>query len=194
MQKTLTTNESYNDDDILKIEIIGFSKENFLIEEAKVYNFDCCNNKEEFIYFITGLHRRCKKKQDILLSNISIKKNKNIAKYLKQNLLILFHNTFLPQGLSVKQYIQLMSLMYCNFDLSDATINSFFMKEIENVKIHNLSIEQKQLVILSLVVCCPNIIWIIDKELIKNLSQDSKSIFDNAVKIRLKQGGVVIFI
>ncbi len=193
MQKTLTTNESYKDDNILKIEIIGFSKENFLIEEAKIYNFDC-NNKDDFIYFITGLYRRCNKKQDILLSDISIKKNKNIAKYLKQNLLVLTHNTYLPQELSVKQYIKLMSLMYCNFDLSDATINSFFMKKIENIKIQHLSIEKKQLVILSLVVCCPNIIWIIDNELIKNLSTDSKSIFDNAVKIRLKQGGAVIFI
>ena len=53
---------------------------------------------------------------------------------------------------------------------------------------------KKQLAILSYVVCCPALIWVIDNELLENLDEKQQFLFENAVKIRIKQGGVVLIV
>ena len=83
--------------------------------------------------------------------------------------------------------------MYKGYNLSPAVIHSFMFNDIEKNNTNTLSQAQIDLIVLSYVVACPALIWFVDKELITILTEEQKLIFENAVKIRIKQGGDCIF-
>ena len=173
--------QAYNQDNLITLTFKGFSKDDIIINEAKEYRIKCNNNKNFFL-FASGIKKMYFTDIDILINGLSIKKFYYAQRYIKENSLFLSYDTiFLPKKLTIKKYLQLISLMYCNFDLS-------------NIMIKNLTKEQKQMLILSLVVACPNVIWFIDNRLLSGLTKEKMSLFKNAVKIRLKQGGVVIYL
>lgn len=186
--------QAYNQDNLITLTFKGFSKDDIIINEAKEYRIKCNNNKKFFL-FASGIKKMYFTDIDILINGLSIKKFYYAQRYIKENSLFLSYDTiFLPKKLTIKKYLQLISLMYCNFDLSNATLSSFSMNDLSNIMIKNLTKEQKQMLILSLVVACPNVIWFIDNRLLSGLTKEKMSLFKNAVKIRLKQGGVVIYL
>ena len=126
-----TINENHN---LITIEISGFFEKKLTINEAKVYN-ERCLKKNEFLLAMSGINKSFL--GDIKVNGLSVKNNKYIAKYLQSSSLILTKDTFLHQHLTLKQNLKILSLIYANYDLSDATISSFSMKEFANTKIKN---------------------------------------------------------
>lgn len=183
-----TINENHN---LITIEISGFFEKKLTINEAKVYN-ERCLKKNEFLLAMSGINKSFL--GDIKVNGLSVKNNKYIAKYLQSSSLILTKDTFLHQHLTLKQNLKILSLIYANYDLSDATISSFSMKEFANTVINCLSENKKKLAILSLSVACPAMLWIIDETLLSNLTEEETALWENVVKIRTKHGGAVVLI
>ena len=180
----------------LDLKIIGFSNKILHIHEAGKYELELENtiSNTYFLQILSGLKTIKKQNnEEILLNGISIKEDKIVSKFIQKNSIFLTQNTFLNQNLTLKQNLKIISQMYKGYDLSEATIHSFMFQNIKNVKINKLSKDQKQILILSYVVCCPALLWFIDKNLIENLFQEQQQIFENVIKIRIKQGGVCIF-
>ena len=132
--------------------------------------------------------------QDIILNGYSIKNDRTVKKYLQQNCLIIDENVCLLQRLSTKDNLKLVSILFSGFDLSHACLSAFSLKNIENVEIHNLTQNQKQMIILAYTICCPSIIWIIKNTLLKGLDNDELALFNNTMNIRIKHGGVAIIV
>ena len=84
--------------------------------------------------------------------------------------------------------------MYANYDLSQATMSSFSMKDFANTKIKNLPKNKKQLAVLSLSVACPAMLWVVDKSLLSGLTKEEMALWENVVKIRTKHGGAIVLI
>ena len=175
--------------DALTIEISGFFDKTLTIHEAKVYNTECLN-KKDLILAISGINKNFS--GDIKVDGISIKNNRYIAKYLQSSSLILTQQTFLHPNLTLWQNLKIISLMYANYDLSQATMSSFSMKDFANTKIKNLSKNKKQLAILSLSVACPAMLWVVDKSLLFGLTKEETALWENVVKIRTKHGGAIV--
>ena len=185
----LAVNHSEQKKDTLTIEISGFCNQILIIHEAKVYNTECLN-KKDLILAISGINTNFS--GDIKVDGISIKNNKYIAKYLQSSSLILTQQTFLHPNLTLWQNLKIISLMYANYDLSQATMSSFSMKDFANTKIKNLSKNKKQLAILSLSVACPAMLWVVDKSLLSGLTKEETALWENVVKIRTKHGGAIV--
>ena len=175
--------------DALTIEISGFFDKALTIHEAKVYNTECLH-KKDLILAISGINKNFS--GDIKVDGVSIKNNRYIAKYLQSSSLILTQQTFLHPNLTLRQNLKIISLMYANYDLSQATMSSFSMKEFANTKIKNLPKNKKQLAILSLSVACPAMLWFIDKSLLSCLTKEETALWENVVKIRTKHGGAIV--
>ena len=175
--------------DTLTIEISGFCNQILIIHEAKVYNTECLH-KKDLILAISGINTNFS--GDIKVDGISIKNNRYIAKYLQSSSLFLTPQTFLHPNLTLWQNLKIISLMYANYDLSQATMSSFSMKEFANTKIKNLPKNKKQLAILSLSVACPAMLWVVDKSLLSGLTKEEMALWENVVKIRTKHGGAIV--
>lgn len=193
-------NNDYKNDNIaeITIEIKGFFEKDVVINEAKRYDLTLKNTSfHDFSLIVSSLKKINKKdfNKDILINNLSIKNDRIARRYLQQNCLILsFDYAYLNENLSLLDNIKVVSLLFTGFDLSQASLSSFGLKELENEKLKNLTEEQKKLYVLSYCVACPEIIWIVDEKLLQDLSKESIELFDNAVKIRTKHGGVVLVI
>ena len=201
MEKAITkTNNNNTEDDTqytehtLTMTISGFSAKPMIIKEAKSYNLKTKNNHEKQVFFNAITGNITDFNGDILVDDFSVKNSRFVKKYLKQNCLCLTENAYLDKNLTLKQNLQVISLIYSAFDLSNASISSFLMKEFANTEIKKLTKQQKNLAILSYTVCCPAIIWVIDNELLVNIDEEQKEIFNNALKIRTKHGGVAIIV
>jgi len=194
-------NNNYKSDNVAEIiiEIKGFFENNAVINEAKRYDLTLKENISfhDFSLIVSSLKKINKKdfNKDILINNLSIKNDRIARRYLQQNCLILsFDYAYLNENLSLLDNIKVVSLLFTGFDLSQASLSSFGLKELENEKLKNLTEEQKKLYVLSYCIACPEIIWIVDEKLLQDLSKESMELFDNAVKIRTKHGGVVLVI
>ena len=180
----------------LDLKFIGFSSKILHIHEAGKYEIELNNkiSKSLFYQILSGLNNKYVKKmdEDILLNGISIKKDKIVSKFIQKNAVFLKKNTFLYEDLTLRKNLKIISLMYKGFDLSNATIHSFMFQDIADKKVQELTQKEKQLAILSYVVCCPALIWVIDNELLENLDEKQQFLFENAVKIRIKQGGIIL--
>ena len=179
----------------LEIKIIGFFDKDLIITEAKKYELTMKNGLNfddiaSVFSFTKKLHKDDNK--DIVVNGFSVKNDKMVTKYLQQNCLILSKNAFLDTNLSVYDNIKIVSVMYSGYNLADAFLSSFNIKELADKKVSELTNEERKIVILSYTVCCPAIIWLIDDVLFKNLSNDKLEIIENAIKIRLKHGGAVL--
>lgn len=200
MEKTTikTNNNTENDtqytENTLTMTISGFSAKPIIIKEAKSYTLKTKNNHDKRVFFNAITGNVLDFNGDILVDDFSTKNTYFVRKYLKQNCLCLTKNTYLNNNLTLKQNLKIISLTYSAFDLSDASISSFLMKELANTKIKNLTTQQKNLAILSYTVCCPAIIWVIDNELLAGIDIKQKEIFNNALKIRTKHGGIAIIV
>ena len=179
----------------LEIKITGFFEEDLVINTAKKYEAKLKNGLSfnDFAYVFSSL-RKLKKDdvKDIFVNGFSIKDDVMVAKYLQQNCLILNKNMFLDNNLTVYDNIKIISLMYCGYNLADACLSSFMIKDLANMKAGLLTNEDRNMVILSYTVCCPAIIWIIDSSLIQEISKNKLEIVENAIKIRLKHGGSIL--
>ena len=185
-----------NNNFLINIELIGFCDEDIKIDKAGTYHL-LLKNKNAFNTLLNGCigEKIQNKDYDIKINNVSAKDHIMIRKYIQQNCLILTRNNlFGDKNMSVKDNIKTVSQLYSGFDLSNACISSFVLDDIKNEIINNLSITQQNLMFLSYVVCCPAIIWIIEDRLSNGLSEKEKSIFENAVKIRKKHGGVILIV
>ena len=185
-----------NNQPTLDLKIVGFSQKILHIQEAGKYELALNNDTtlQELLLILSGLSRiKSNQNQDILLNGISINEDKIVAKFIQKNAVFLAKNTFYSKNTTLQNNIKLISLMYKGYNLSPAVIHSFMFNDIEKTNINTLSQTQLDLMILSYVVACPALIWFIDKELIANLTNEQKLIFENAVKIRIKQGGVCVF-
>ena len=182
----------------LDLKFIGFSNNILHIHEAGKYEIELKNtiSKSLFYQILSGLNNKYVKQmsEDILLNGISIKEDKIVSKFIQKNAVFLTKKTFLHEEMKLKENLKIISLMYKGFNLSDATIHSFMFQEIADKKVKELTKQEKQLIVLSYVVCCPALIWIIDNELLDDLEEQQKFLFENAVKIRIKQGGVVLMV
>ena len=181
---------------LINIEFNGFFENDLIINEAKSYNVKLTKNISfnDFAKILSCVEN-IKGNYDIKINGLSIKDDKLAKKYIQNNPLILKEDfIFLHQNLSLKDNVKIASLLHCGYDLSNATISSFSMKDFENVKTFYLTKEQKNMAILSYCVSCPSILWVIDNSLLDNLSKQNREIFDNTLKIRLKHGGAVLFI
>ena len=185
----LAVNSNEQKKDTLTIEISGFCNQILIIHEAKVYNTECLN-KNALILAISGINEKFS--GDVKVNDISIKNNRYIAKYLQSSSLFLTPQTFLHPNLTLWQNLKIISLMYANYDLSQATMSSFSMKEFANTKIKNLPKNKKQLAILSLSVACPAMLWVVDKSLLSGLTKEEMALWENVVKIRTKHGGAIV--
>lgn len=197
MDTTNKTNDINNDCN-LKIEIKGFFKNDISITDAKVYEVELKDNLN-FNYLsniITSLNKLKKNDdKDILINDFSMKNTYIARKYLQQNCLILTKNSlFFDENLSVEDNIKVVSYMFTGFDLSQATASSFNIKDVIKTKVKDLSSENKKLLLLSYCVACPEIIWFVDYKLLEDLSKEGLELFQNAVKIRVKHGGVVFIV
>ena len=181
---------------LIDIEFSGFFENNLVVNEAKIYNAKLTKgiSFSNFAKILSCVYK-IKNNGDIRINGISIQEDKIAKRYIQNNTLILKEGfIFLHPDLSLKDNIKIASLLHCGFDLSNATLSSFLMKDFENVKVFYLTKEQKQMAILSYCVACPSILWVIDSCLINNLSEQNREIFENTLKIRLKHGGAVIFV
>lgn len=185
----------------LELEVNNFFETNLVINEAKKHEVKLKNGLKfcDLACFFSAINRskiynRIYEEQDIILNGFSIKKDRAIMRYLQQNSLILDKNMFLDESLTVKENIKIVSLMFAGYDLSEACLSAFSIKTIANRAVGTLQKSLRQMVILSYLVCCPSIIWIIDNELLTGLSKNELEFFENAVKIRVKHGGVVIVV
>lgn len=185
-----------NNNLLIDIELIGFCDKNIKIDKADAYRLQL-KNKNAFNALIdVCLGRKVSNKDyDIKINDASSKEHFIIRKYLQQNCLILMRkNLFCDKNISVKENIKIVSQLYSGFDLSDACISSFILEDVKNESVNKLSTTRQDLMLLSYVVCCPAIIWIIDDKLLNELNEKEKSIFENAVKIRKKHGGVILIV
>ena len=186
---------------LLELKINNFFETNVVINEAKKYEVKLKNGLKfrDLACFFSAINRskiykKIYKEQDIVLNSFSIKKDRAVMRFLQQNSLILDKNMFLDGSLTVKENIKIVSFMFTGYDLSEACLSSFSIKTIANKAVGTLQKSLRQMVILSYLVCCPSIIWVIDNELLTGLSKNELEFFENAVKIRIKHGGVVMVV
>ena len=181
----------------LEIKFLNCFNEDVVINKSGRYELKLNNdlNFDEFSFFISSCKRiSVKNETDICLNDFSIKNDKMVKKYLQQNCLILSNKSFINDNLSVNENIRIVSLLFTGYDLSNACVSSFGMQNIANNKVKILTDAQKNMMILSYTVCCPSIIWIINKSLLSCLFENELGFFENAVKIRVKHGGIVLLI
>lgn len=187
----------YNDAQCLELKITGFLENDLTINEAGKYYLKLKNgvNFSDLTNVIISTKKQKNKKEeyyDIFLNDFSVKNDYFAKRFLQQNTLILDQNMLLIDNLTVKENLKIVSLMFLGYDLSNACLSSFLIKDIKDKKVSNLTINQKKMLILSYTICYSLIIWFIDCKLLDRLSKDELSIFDNAVKIRVKHGGIVL--
>ena len=181
----------------LEIKISGFFTQELVIIEAKKYYVklkDGINFNDLVCAFTSTTTTNNNDDRDIFLNSFSIKNDIAVKKYLQQNCLILDENMFLNDNLTFAENIKIVSFLFSGYNLTEACLSSFGIKELGNKKVKDLTPEQKKIAILSYTICCPSIIWIIDNILIKNLNNKLLDFFENAVKIRVKHGGVVLIV
>lgn len=179
------------EDGYLNIEIVAFDKEPLKIVEAKTYKYLIENSKKKT--FLNALSYLCTDKNvDVKYDNFSYKDNKIYSKDFQSNSLFLSYPPCIDEHLTPKQQLQVFSFLHAGYDLSEAAIMSFGLKEIENTKIKFLTQNQQKMVYLASTIACPSIIWFIDIRLVENLSNDQKYYVNNAMSIRLKHGGAVV--
>ncbi len=188
-----------NDVQCLELKITGFLENDLTINEAGKYDLKLKNgvNFSDLINIIISTKKQKNKKEEyynIFLNDFSVKNDYLAKRFLQQNTLILEQNMLLIDNLTVKENLKIVSLMFLGYDLSDACLSSFLIKDIKDKKVCNLTINQKKMLILSYTVCSSLIIWFIDCKLLNGLSKDELSIFENAVKIRVKHGGIVLIV
>ena len=179
---------------LINIELIGFSNNNININKADTYRL-MLKNKIAFnaLVDICIGKKNSNKDYDIKINDISAIEHTITRKYLQQNCLILTKNRlFCDKNISVKENIKIVSQLYSGFDLSNACISSFMLEDVKNELVNNLSEAKQNLLFLSYTVCCPAIIWILENDLLNELDETEKSIFENAAKIRKKHGGVIL--
>lgn len=175
----------------LNIEIKAFDKEPLKIVEAKTYKYLIDNDKKKT--FLNALSYLCTDKNvDVKYDDFSFKYDKVYSKDFQSNSLFLSYPPCIDERLTPKQQLKVFSLMHAGYDLSEAAIMSFGLKEIENTKIKYLTQNQQKMVYLASTIACPSIIWFIDIRLVENLSNDQKYYVNNAMSIRLKHGGAVV--
>ena len=175
----------------LNIKLTAFGKERLEIVEAKTYKYLIEDNKKkEFLDALSSLSTS--KNVDVKYDNFSYKSSEVYAKDFQNNSLFLSYPPCIDDNLTPKQQLKVFSLMHAGYDLSEAAIMSFGLKEIENRKIKFLTQNQQKMVYLASTIACPSIIWFIDVRLVENLSNDQKYYVNNAMSIRIKHGGAVV--
>ena len=175
----------------LNIKITAFGKERLEIVEAKTYKYLIEDNKKkEFLDALSSLSTS--KNVDVKYDNFSYKSSEVYAKDFQNNSLFLSYPPCIDDNLTPKQQLKVFSLMHAGYDLSEAAIMSFGLKEIENRKIKFLTQNQQKMVYLASTIACPSIIWFIDIRLVENLSNEQKYYVNNAMNIRIKHGGAVV--
>ena len=175
----------------LNIKITAFGKERLEIVEAKTYKYLIEDKKKkEFLdalsYLLTS------KNVEVKYDNFSYKNNKIYARDFQSNSLFLSYPPCIDDNLTPKQQLKVFSLMHAGYDLSEAAIMSYGLKDIENTKIKYLTQNQQKMVYLASTIACPSILWFIDVRLVENLSNDQKYYINNAMSIRIKHGGAVV--
>ena len=194
----MNTNKNNDTKSDLELKFFGFFEKNLTINKANKYEVKLKKglkfNDLALIMSSSIPLKYYDKKYDIVLNGFSIKKDSIVKKFLQQNTLFLDNNMLLMNNLSTHENLKIVSLMFSGFNLSDACLSSFLMKDLKDKKIKYLTAEQKDMTILSYTVCCPTIIWCIDGQLLKDLSKEKMNIFQNDVKIRIKHGGIVIVV
>ena len=185
-EKPIETKTAY-----LNIKITAFGKEKLEIVKAKTYKYLIEDKKKkEFLDALSSLS--ASKNVDVEYDNFSYKRNKIYAKDFQNNSLFLSYPPCIDDNLTPKQQLKVFSLMHAGYDLSDAAIMSYGLKDIKNTKIKYLTQNQQKMVYLASTIACPSIIWFIDVRLVENLSNDQKYYVNNAMSIRLKHGGAVV--
>ncbi|MBR1429376.1 MAG: hypothetical protein IJ590_03935 [Rickettsiales bacterium] len=184
--KPIETKTSY-----LNIKITAFGKGRLEIVEAKTYKYLIEDKKKkEFLdalsYLLTS------KNVEVKYDNFSYKNNKIYARDFQSNSLFLSYPPCIDDNLTPKQQLKVFSLMHAGYDLSEAAIMSYGLKDIENTKIKYLTQNQQKMVYLASTIACPSILWFIDVRLVENLSNDQKYYINNAMSIRIKHGGAVV--
>ena len=175
----------------LNIKITAFGKEKLEIVNAKTYKYLIEDKKKkEFLDALSSLS--ASKNVDVEYDNVSYKKNKIYAQDFQNNSLFLSYPPCIDDNLTPKQQLKVFSLMHAGYDLSEAAIMSYGLKDIENTKIKYLTQNQQKMVYLASTIACPSIIWFIDIRLVENLSNDQRYYVNNAMSIRLKHGGAVV--
>ena len=175
----------------LNIKITAFGKEQLEIVEAKTYKYLIEDNKKKT--FLNALSYLCTDKNiDVKYDDFSYKSNKMYARDFQSNSLFLSYPPCIDERLTPKQQLKVFSLLHAGYDLSEAAIMSFGLKEIENTKIKFLTQNQQKMVYLASTIACPSILWFIDVRLVENLSKEQKYYVNNAMSIRLKHGGAVV--
>lgn len=186
INKLIETETAY-----LNIKITAFGKEQLEIVEAKTYKYLIEDNKKkEFLDALSSLSTS--KNVDVKYDNFSYKSSEVYAKDFQNNSLFLSYPPCIDDNLTPKQQLKVFSLMHAGYDLSEAAIMSFGLKEIENRKIKFLTQNQQKMVYLASTIACPSIIWFIDIRLVENLSNEQKYYVNNAMNIRIKHGGAVV--
>ena len=186
INKLIETETAY-----LNIKITAFGKEQLEIVEAKTYKYLIDNDKKKT--FLNALSYLCTDKNiDVKYDNFSYKSNKIYARDFQSNSLFLSYPPCIDERLTPKQQLRVFSFLHAGYDLSEAAIMSFGLKEIENTKIKFLTQNQQKMVYLASTIACPSILWFIDVRLVENLSNDQKYYVNNAMSIRLKHGGAVV--
>ena len=185
-EKPIETKTGY-----LHIEIKAFDKEPLKIVEAKTYKYLIDNDKKKT--FLNALSYLCTDKNvDVKYDDFSFKYDKIYAQDFQSNSLFLSYPPCIDERLTPKQQLRVFSLLHAGYDLSEAAIMSYGLKDIENTKIKYLTQNQQKMVYLASTIACPSIIWFIDVRLVENLSNDQKYYVNNAMSIRLKHGGAVV--
>ena len=175
----------------LNIKITAFGKEKLEIVKAKTYKYLIEDKKKkEFLDALSSLS--VSKNVDVEYDNFSYKRNKIYAKDFQNNSLFLSYPPCIDDNLTPKQQLKVFSLMHAGYDLSEAAIMSYGLKDIKNTKIKYLTQNQQKMVYLASTIACPSIIWFIDIRLVENLSNEQKYYVNNAMSIRLKHGGAVV--
>lgn len=175
----------------LNIKITAFGKEKLEIVNAKTYKYLIEDKKKkEFLDALSSLS--ASKNVDVEYDNVSYKKNKIYAQDFQNNSLFLSYPPCIDDNLTPKQQLKVFSLMHTGYDLSEAAIMSYGLKDIKNTKIKYLTQNQQKMVYLASTIACPSIIWFIDIRLVENLSNDQKYYVNNAMSIRIKHGGAVV--
>jgi ABC-type transport system involved in cytochrome c biogenesis ATPase subunit len=175
----------------LNIKITAFGKERLEIVEAKTYKYLIEDKKKrEFLDALSSL--TISENVEVKYDNFSYKSNKIYAQDFQSNSLFLSYPPCIDERLTPKQQLKVFSLLHAGYDLSEAAIMSYGLKDIENTKIKYLTQNQQKMVYLASTIACPSIIWFIDVRLVENLSNDQKYYVNNAMSIRLKHGGAVV--
>lgn len=101
------------------------------------------------------------------------------------------HKNFLKDELTVFENLN----WYCQIHNTELLIPSaaryFGLEDIMEIKFAKLSAGWQKKVLLSLLICCPATIWLLDEPTV-NLDKQGKELLLNLINIRTRDGGVVL--